>query len=510
MPLFTPADKAFAQSISTISYTNTFLPDRIAHERTALGQEFNDQNPDWNIHAESQGRHANITRLAERAGQLVTSAAAQLVKGHKATETDLQLYEDLAHFFLYHQYHEQFTTIIEKTLDQKRPSNPRIPFYRHFATQAAQLLDIPGVQLPGQESIPHLFACFFQIRRAFHHIFTNIVGISPAASNLRAAAWESVFTHDLRRYRRALYQRMGDITTLITGPSGTGKELVARAIGLSRYIPFDPKTQSFCEDFAGSFYALSLSALSPTLIESELFGHRRGSFTGALEDRAGWLKTCRPLGAVFLDEVGEIDLAIQVKLLRVLQTRTFQRLGDTQTQEFLGKIIAATNRDLQKEMQQGHFREDFYYRLCSDLITTPSLHELLIGSEEELHNLVRFIAHRIAGDEAETLASQVEEWIAKQMPPNYPWPGNFRELEQCVRNVLVRGHYRPPTSTPINNLNNFADALQSGTLTADQLLQRYCTHIYQQTGTYEETARLLGIDRRTVKSKVNFRVAKTI
>ena len=113
---------------------------------------------------------------------------------------------------------------------------------------------------------------------------------------------------------------MGDVTTLVTGPSGTGKELVARAIGLSRYIPFDAEGQAFADDTPRSFVPLNLSALSPTLIESELFGHRRGAFTGAVADRAGWLETCPPRGTVFLDEIGELDPAIQVKLLRVLQS----------------------------------------------------------------------------------------------------------------------------------------------------------------------------------------------
>ena len=129
----------------------------------------------------------------------------------------------------------------------------------------------------------HLFACFFQIRRAFDLIFRHIIGASRPAANLRATVWQSIFTHDMRRYRRSLYRRMHDVTTLVTGPSGTGKELVARAIGLSRYIPFDPDREMFVADLDGSFHALNLSALSPTLIESELFGHRKGAFTGALE-----------------------------------------------------------------------------------------------------------------------------------------------------------------------------------------------------------------------------------
>src|SRR4030095_10303350 len=122
------------------------------------------------------------------------------------------------------------------------------------------------------------------------------------------------------------------------------------------------------EVYAGPFYALNPSALSPTLIESELFGHRRGAFTGAVQDRAGWLEVCPATGTVFLDEIGELDPAIQVKLLRVLQSRTFQRLGDTRDRPFLRKLIAATNRDLGREMAAGEFRKDFYYRLCSDFV----------------------------------------------------------------------------------------------------------------------------------------------
>ena len=158
----------------------------------------------------------------------------------------------------------------------------------------------------------------------------------------------------------------------MTGATGTGKELVARAIGLSRYVPFNEKSQSFQHDFAGSFRAVNLSALSPTLIESELFGHRRGSFTGAVEDRTGWLESCGPHGTVFLDEIGELDPGIQVKLLRVLQTRTFQRIGETDERRFEGKIIAATNRNLDEELEGGDFRADFYYRLCADRVTTPT------------------------------------------------------------------------------------------------------------------------------------------
>src|SRR5207249_2391288 len=126
-------------------------------------------------------------------------------------------------------------------------------------------------------------------------------------------------------------------------------------------------------------------------------------------------------------------------LLRVLQTRTFQRLGDMQDRPFPGKVIAATNRDLEAAIEAGRFREDFYYRLCADLIHTPSLAEQLRDASDELGLLCRAIAGRVAGDaEAAGLAEEAERWIRTHLGPDYPWPGNVRKLEQCVRNVLIR------------------------------------------------------------------------
>ncbi len=356
------------------------------------------------------------------------------------------------------------------------------------------------------DQLGHIFAGFFQIRRAFRNIFHFIIGGSRPAVQLRATVWESIFTHDMRRYRRTLYDRMADYTTLITGPSGTGKELVAQAVGLSRYVPFDPATLKFRADFAGSFYPLNLSALSPTLIESELFGHKRGAFTGAVGDRSGWLEVCPASGTVFLDEIGELDPAIQVKLLRVLQSRSFSRLGETESRAFAGKIIAATNRNLAELMHTRHFREDLYYRLCSDLIEVPTLGERLTDDPAELDTLVLHVARRLVGDEAESLAAEARAWIDEQLGPNYAWPGNVRELEQCVRNVLVRKRYAPPRR-PLEPAagagGELAAAVAAGSLTADELLRRYITLVYSQTGSFDATARRLGIDWRTVKAKVD-------
>jgi transcriptional regulator with AAA-type ATPase domain len=505
MTLFRPGQRQFAQAVADLSYCNPFLPERIELERAALGEAFKETSAVWSKQTEWQQERPNVTRINERTEQLVAEVNQRLGGSERAGLADLDLYEDLVNYLLYQRYRRQLTALIDESL-KGRSKSPEVSFWTAFWSDYERLLTVRGRRKPQSADAAHLLACFFQVRRAFAHIFDSIVGGSLPAAQLRAAVWQSLFTHDMRYCRRSLYSRMGDFTTLIRGPSGTGKELVARAIGLSRFIPFDPGKQRFAEDLAGSFHPLNLSALSPTLIESELFGHHRGAFTGAVSDRVGWLEMCPPLGAVFLDEIGELDSGIQVKLLRVLQTRTFQRLGETVDRHFHGKLIAATNQDLVAKIEDGSFREDFYYRLCSDMITTPKLREQLDDCPDDLGNLVRFLIKRIAGEDGESLAVNIERWIHEHLGSSYVWPGNVRELEQCVRNLMVRRHYEPRASSKLSRSTareHMAADFLAGSLTADELLSRYCTLMYSKTGSYEQASRQLKLDRRTVKSKID-------
>jgi len=223
-------------------------------------------------------------------------------------------------------------------------------------------------------------------------------------------------------------------------------------------------------------------------------------------DRVGdthrWLEACPELGRVFLDELGDMDPAIQVKLLRVIETRTFHPVGDTASREFAAKLIAATNRRLEEDMRAGRFREDLYYRLCSDQIVTPSLAEQLADSPQVLSELVSYLSRRVAGEDGSVLAGEVMDWIVGNLPANYAWPGNYRELEQCVKNVLIRRNYRP-SRMGLDPVEEFVEDARAVRLTANHLLSRYATIVYSRCGSYEETARRLELDRRTVKAKVD-------
>ena len=503
MGAFAKEEKVFAKAVSEIAFSNPFLPVRIEHEHEALGDEFVKVDITWNKRPDLEGDHPNVKKISQQVEALAENWRMLLEAGKEADEEEVQLYEDLILFMLYHRYRMPLDALITEENEGQAPP-PRIPFYKSFAADAKRFFHLSTGRLAPQYEYAHLFAGFFQIRRAFHHIFNYLVGESMATAQLRASVWQSIFTHDMRRYWRALYQRMQDITTLITGPSGTGKELVARAIGFSRYISFNPRTESFTENYAAVFHGVNLSALSPTLIESELFGHRRGAFTGALEENKGWFESCSANGVVFLDEIGELDPVIQIKLLRVLQTRVFQRLGETKERRFLGKIIAATNRDLAGELRAGRFREDLYYRLCSDMIVTPSLYEQLRGSPVALGYLVSFIVKNLVGDEeAPELIEEVLEWIDKNLGPDYAWPGNVREVEQCVRNIMIHQQYHSMPAQACGVREELAKKMLGGSLTADELLSAYCTLVYAQTGSYQETARRLQLDHRTVKSKID-------
>ena len=503
MAFVSDSERVVLRAMSGLAMCNPFLPERVENERRALGSDFTPMAAVWHEGGDLEVENPNVERVAELGERLAPELRARLTRGARASADELRDYQGLVFYLLYYRYLDVFHDLVERG-KQGRSTTGRVAAYTRYREDTQHFLELPGVRLPLEVDPAHLFAWGYQVRRGFEGTFRGIHGGSMPAARLRAAVWQSIFTHDMQRYGRSLHRSMGDVTTLILGESGTGKELVARAIGLARYTPFDPESQRFQQDYTGAFHAVSLSALSLTLIESELFGHRRGAFTGALEDREGWLELCSALGTVFLDEIGELEPLIQVKLLRVLQARTFQRVGETQDRHFQGKLIAATHRDLPDEIASGRFREDLYYRLCADMIRTPTLREQILDSPGELPGLISVLARRIVGEpDAEALTREVVAFTARELGPEYPWPGNVRELEQCVRNVLIRGHYRPPEIRRPSGGDELAELLRSGSLSAEELLRRYCTQIYAQTGSYEAAARRLGLDRRTVKARVD-------
>src|SRR5262245_22100666 len=209
-----------------------------------------------------------------------------------------------------------------------------------------------------------------------------------------------------------------DATALITGESGTGKELVARAI----YHHSNRSQQSFL--------AVNCAAIPEQLLESELFGHERGSFTGATTQRIGKFEQCNR-GTIFLDEIGDMTPATQTKILRVLQSGTFERVGGNQPIKVDVRIIAATNRPLEQAVAKGQFREDLFYRLNVVRVQVPALRE----RREDIRLLVNYFLKKFAKDQQHAPKS-VGPGVIKLLE-QYHWPGNVRELENVIRRALV-------------------------------------------------------------------------
>jgi len=222
-----------------------------------------------------------------------------------------------------------------------------------------------------------------------------------------------------------------EATVLLTGESGTGKEMVARALH-----DHSPRRR-------GPFVAVNCGALPGELLETELFGHVRGSFTGAVRDRAGRFEIAAG-GTLFLDEVGDMPLPLQVKLLRVLQERTFERVGENRSRHADARIIAATNRDLRRAVADGHFREDLFYRLRVVPIEIPPLRE----RREDVEPLARVLLARVGARQGRALRFSPQ---ALRALLRYPWPGNVRELENALEYgvAVCKGQTILPEDLPV-------------------------------------------------------------
>jgi Sigma-54 interaction domain len=513
--LFDPKDWPFLEKVAVLVTSNPFEPEWMHNHQEALARPTQPPQPAiaWQPGLGPWGPTGSprSLELGDRIESLVEQGRSKLAAGEAADERELDAYEKLALYWLYCSHGRQLDLYVDRAVRGDQAAGPALEpkaIWEDFLGEHRRLLALSGRAFPLGLAPEHVFACFFLFRRAFYHIFFNIVGASKPAAKLRSEAWQSIVTHDFfgNVVVGGLTRRMRDFATLITGPSGTGKELVAQAVGRSLYVPFDPKRKVFAADFLEAFCPVNLSALPPLLIESELFGHVKGAFSGAVEGRVGRLEGCPECGAVFLDEIGELNGELQVKLLRVLQERRFRRVGQNADLPFAGKVIAATNRDLAEEVAARRFREDLYYRLCADRIVTPSLREQLADRPADLPLMVTYLCRRVVGEEqAGRLCEEVVAWIERNLGGAYAWPGNFRELEQCVRSYAIRKEYHPlrkpePTETACATL---AGEVMAGRLSHEQIERAVFAEVYRRAGSYQEAARLLGVDWRTLRARVS-------
>ncbi|GAB6886539.1 sigma 54-interacting transcriptional regulator [Desulfothermus okinawensis JCM 13304] len=285
-----------------------------------------------------------------------------------------------------------------------------------------------------------------------------------------------------------------EATVLITGESGTGKELIARAIHHG-----SPRK-------AGPLVIVNCAALAETLLESELFGHEKGAFTGADKRREGKFKQADK-GTIFLDEIGETSLAMQAKLLRVIQEREIQRVGSDVTIKVDVRIIAATNRDLEEEVKKGRFREDLFYRLNVVTLKIPPLRE----RREDIPLLAQHFLEKYAAKYKKNIKGFSP--IAMDMFLKYPFPGNVRELENIVERavILLMGDYITEKELPSQLTENYIKDTDAISITPSIIPNRPLKEIEKEAiiatlnacgGNKSEAARRLKINRKTLHKKL--------
>jgi DNA-binding NtrC family response regulator len=283
-----------------------------------------------------------------------------------------------------------------------------------------------------------------------------------------------------------------DSTVLITGESGTGKELVARALHER-----GPRS-------SGPFVAMNCAAMTDSLLESELFGHARGAFTDAKEARVGLFVKAGG-GTLFLDEIGDMPPGMQAKLLRALEARSVRPVGSDNEVPFRARIVAATNRDLEGEVEEGHFRQDLYFRVNVIRIAVPPLRarggDILLLAQTFAQKLAQRLGKKVAGFSV----AAAERLLA------YPWPGNVRELQNAIERAValtqfseivvedlpesVRNNKRAPLLTADESAGNF--------LPMHEIEKRYILRVLDSVGGNKTTAaQILGFDRRTMYRKL--------
>ncbi|MBM3277969.1 MAG: sigma-54-dependent Fis family transcriptional regulator [Candidatus Handelsmanbacteria bacterium] len=280
-------------------------------------------------------------------------------------------------------------------------------------------------------------------------------------------------------------------TVLVSGESGTGKELVARALHYNSVRRNGP------------FIRLNCAALPKDLMESELFGHEKGAFTGAIKQTRGRFEMADG-GTLLLDEISEIDLGLQAKLLRVLQEREFERIGGAQTIKVDVRIIATTNRELQKEVEEGNFREDLYYRLNVIEVPLPPLRE----RKEDIPALVKFFTARYNQENGKQIGGLSHE--AAELLMNYDWPGNIRELENYIERAVVvtRGPVLGPEDFPRKLVAGPGPAAKEDGMKVGMTVSEMERRLIMKTleacqGNRTEAATKLAISTRTLRNKLH-------
>ncbi|MFZ5471443.1 MAG: sigma 54-interacting transcriptional regulator [Myxococcota bacterium] len=353
-------------------------------------------------------------------------------------------------------------------------------------------LDEPSLPKQVQALLPRPRTEYVRIALAAgraHRALEAIQGTSTAAKRLREATWAACFGESLF-HALELARVIRDHDVLLLGETGTGKELVANAIqeGTPGGEDGKPAPKS----------AINAAALPETLVESELFGHAKGAFTGAAESRAGRIRTADK-GTFFLDEVGDLPQSTQVKLLRVIENDEVHSLGSDTAHQVDVRFVAATHKNLAAMVARGEFRHDLYQRLAGNVLHLPPLRE----RPEDVPPIGSAFVRAYLGPTARPAQLEaVDGWLRAEAAQSHPWPGNVRQLQNALRNFLLGlDPGLSPSARPPED-DGLPVALRDGTASEAQVVEWYQRRVVAKTkGNLAAAARVLGVDRSTLRRR---------
>jgi transcriptional regulator with AAA-type ATPase domain len=526
-PLIDPRRLLFLEPVSRLYTTSPFDPAWEELERTAMrigsGLHPGLRSAEPSSAPGPVGEHGerrssggelteNLRRMSEAIGTAVAATAGALEQGVGGTDHELTVYRGAALYRLFDEYGAELQRLIDE-------DGVDVPFHDAFLARYRSLFRHRGMGLSVPEP-SHLLALFYQARRAWYFASTKILGGSKSARAARLAIWRANLARDACAYAGGLYRVMDEIPVLITGETGTGKELAAECVAWSRYIPFDAGARRFVRRPREDYHRRNFCEVPDELVESALFGHKRGSFTGATADSPGFFGLPRANGSLLLDEVGEIPRHVQAKLLRPIQNREYTPVGDNHPREIQGRLMFATHRDLEIMCREDTFRPDLLERMNGAHVHMPSLGQILAEAPGELRTYVRaFVGKRIdPPEQAEAWTETVVASIHAQRP-HHPWRRNLRELQHYTERCLLGDAdplapapatttpASPPaaTTTPPPSSEILGRRAKAGEVTLDEVARAYVTCMYALTGeNASETARRAKIDRKKVSRLLDF------
>jgi DNA-binding NtrC family response regulator len=427
-PLVEPEPMAFLENVAALLTTNPMSPAWVDRVKACLGDRFRPCLPVWcsrNVELDENHR-----LVGERLMELLPGIRNRLREGFAATGRERAIYQSAAILAIYGAFVRQLGEIVAE-------NGVKVPFWGRLEKLYTELLDIKGLDAPPAED---LLGLFYQAYRCWYFPFTLIPGAAPLTARARAAIVEASLGKDVvSSYRQGLWRTMAEQPVLILGETGTGKELAGKCLAGGRFIAFDKTTRRFAAAPLAGYHVVNLSDASDALFDAELCGNVRGAFTGATEDRPGYLGLAEEGGTLVFDEFGDIGKVIQGKLLRPVENRVYRRVGDNETRRFPGRFVFSTNKDLAKMVRQGKFREDLYTRVNVLRVVMPPLRRILREAPDERREYV----HRFV---AETLAQSPETWdgwawrieadLARRKGGD-AWRGNLRELRNYVRRSIL-------------------------------------------------------------------------